>query len=319
MKFLKWVIFLILLLFSLSLMMFFRKDISIDVMKQKYADENSSFIEMEGMNMHYRKEGQGIPLLLIHGTSSSLHTWDIWASMLSDSFTIIRIDLPGFGLTGPHPNSDYSIEMYNRLLFKLLDTLKIDTCYVAGNSLGGYITWNMAVDQPGRVKKIILLDAVAYTKSIPVEGVEVVDKGHSLAFALARNPVTSLIARWVTPKFLVKSSLLEVYSNDSLVTDGLVERYYDMIRSTGNRKAFVDNVQSRKSEGKEVLLQQLSIPVLIQWGRDDHWVDVSMGKWFDAVIPQSEMIIYDHAGHVPMEEIPEITATDARRFLLDTY
>jgi pimeloyl-ACP methyl ester carboxylesterase len=296
---------------------FFKTDISFEDMKSKYADVPSAFMEIEGMPVHYRAEGQaeGTPLLLIHGTSSSLFTWDGWVENLKDSLPIIRIDLPGFGLTGPHPERNYSIDMYTRVIAQLLKELGHQQCYVAGNSLGGYVAWNFAVEYPEMVQKVILLDAVAYHKEIPIDSVAVKDNGHSLAFSLAKNPLFSFFMRWVTPKYLVEKSLKEVYFNKEKVSPELTDLYFDLIRRAGNREAFVDNIQSRVPEGGEQKLHALQQPVLIQWGKEDAWIDVSLAYWFQAVLPSTELIIYEEVGHVPMEELPEATAKDALRFI----
>jgi pimeloyl-ACP methyl ester carboxylesterase len=296
---------------------FFKTDISFEEMKARYADAPSSFLEIEGMPVHYRAEGRsdGTPLLLIHGTSSSLFTWDGWVENLKDSLPIIRIDLPGFGLTGPHPERNYSIDMYTRVIASLLQQLGHQQCYVAGNSLGGYIAWNLAVEYPELVEKVILLDAVAYHSEIPIDSIPVKDNGHSLAFSLAKNPLFSFFMRWVTPKFLVEKSLKEVYFDKKKVSPELTDLYFDMIRRAGNREAFVDNIQSRVPEGGEKKLASLHQPVLIQWGKEDAWIDVSLAYWFQAVLPVNELIIYEGAGHVPMEEIPEATARDAIQFI----
>lgn len=300
----------------LLILAFFRTDLSPEELLEKYNVDGMSVIQIEGMPVHYVLEGRGPALLLLHGTSSSLHTWDGWVETLSDSFRIIRVDLPGFGLTGPHPEADYSIDMFTRVLGVLMDSLQIDAYSVAGNSLGGYIAWNMAVAYPDAVEKVVLLDAVAYHQELDAEGLAVKSRGHSLAFKLARNPFAAFMVRWITPRFLVKSSLQEVYYDDSKVSESLVDRYYHLLRRKGNRKAFIDNVQSRVPEGKEQHLPGLTAPVLIQWGMHDEWIDVSLAYWFEKVLPDNELIIYDKAGHVPMEEIPEQTGVDAKRFLL---
>lgn len=300
----------------IGLCLFFsEKDIAIDVLKEKYATPPSSFASIEGMQVHYRDEGEGMPIVLLHGTSSSLFTWDGWVEEMKDSFRVIRIDLPGFGLTGPHPGRDYSIDMYMRVLHALLDTLGIDSCALAGNSLGGYIAWNYTAEYPEKVKKAILLNAVAHTSSLSGVETEVADRGHSFAFQLARNPLLSWLVRWVTPRNLVKSSLKEVYFDDNLVSEELVSQYFDMIRREGNRRAFIDNVCSRQPEGRENLLSTLQTPILIQWGKYDQWVDISMGYWFLEVLPNSSMVVYEDAGHVPMEEIPAKSAQDAMAFI----
>jgi len=314
----KWInrtVLLILLLAIVVFACFFRSDIPVSKLQEKYATAPSKFVKIQGMQVHYREEGNGTPLLLLHGTSSSLFTWDAWTASLKDSFRVIRLDLPGFGLTGSNPMGDYGIRMYTSLLQVFLEKLNIDTCYIAGNSLGGYIAWNMAVKYPQKIRKVILLDAVAYHEALPDLQTKVKEQPSSLAFRLAGNPATSWLVRWTTPKSLVKKSILEVYGDDSKVTDSLVDFYYNMILREGNRQAFVDNVVGRRQEGGEELLPGLQTPVLIQWGKEDKWVDVSMGEWFSEVLPNDTMIVYDGAGHIPMEEIPEITARDAAAFL----
>ncbi len=95
-------------------------------------------MDWEGMKVHYSVEG-GPPLVLIHGTFSGLYTWDAWANQLKSDFTIIRMDLQGFGLSGLHPSRDYSYEAYSRLVITLLDHLQIENYYMVDNSLGGLI------------------------------------------------------------------------------------------------------------------------------------------------------------------------------------
>jgi pimeloyl-ACP methyl ester carboxylesterase len=296
---------------------FFKTDIPFEEMKARYAKTPSAFLEIEGMPVHYRAEGRsdGIPLLLIHGTSSSLFTWDGWVKHMKDSLPIIRIDLPGFGLTGPHPERNYGIDMYTRVIATLMQHLGHQKCYVAGNSLGGYIAWNLAIEYPEMVEKVILVDAVAYHSEIPIDSIPVKDNGHSLAFSLAKNPLFSFFMRWVTPKYLVEKSLKEVYFDKKKVSPELTDLYFDMIRRAGNREAFIDNIQSRVPEGGEKKLASLHQPVLIQWGKEDAWIDVSLAYWFRAILPVNELIIYEGAGHVPMEEIPEATARDAIQFI----
>ncbi len=77
-----------------------RIDIPVETLAQEFANEQSRFIEVDGLNVHYRDEGEGEPLVLLHGWSASLHTWDVWTEKLKRDFRVIRLDLPAFGLTG---------------------------------------------------------------------------------------------------------------------------------------------------------------------------------------------------------------------------
>ena len=117
-------------------------DIPVEKLKEKYANEFSRFVAIDGMQVHYRIEGKGMPILLVHGTGSSLHTWDDWTLKLKENYQVIRMDLPAFGLTGPNKTGDYSIEKYTQFLEEFVAQLKLDSMILAGNSLGGNIAWN---------------------------------------------------------------------------------------------------------------------------------------------------------------------------------
>jgi len=295
----------LLLFFLLSQVRF---DIPVEQLKPLYANENSKFMELGGMNVHYRDEGAGIPLVLIHGTGSSLQTWDGWTEELSKEFRIVRLDLPGFGLTGPNPQRDYSMKYYTDFLDSFLIRRDIRQCYIAGNSLGGEIGWEYALAHPEKVKKLILLDAAGYPFGK--------NRHAPLVFSLARMPVLNHILRYVTPRYFHKKSLKEVYVNDAKVTDELVERYYKLSLREGNRQAFIDRAQQANFDDAEKI-KQIKTPTLIQWGAGDIWIPVQHAYKFKSDLVNSRLLLYDGAGHVPMEEMPVKTAKDAGDFLRD--
>ncbi len=294
----------VLLLTAVGIASLIRSDIPVQELKKKYANEHSKFMEINGMNVHYRDEGQGFPLVLIHGTSSSLHTWDGWVSQLQGNFRIIRLDLPGFGLTGPDPKHNYSMESYVSFMKLFLERLKVDSCYMAGNSLGGQITWNIAATYPDLVKKMILIDAAGYPfdpNAIP------------FVFKLARSPIAPLLSH-VTPRFFIAENIKQVYGIDSMITDELIDRYYHLNLREGNRGAFLDLANNIKFENYEKI-KTIKTPALIMWGEKDIWMNPKLGKRFKEDLANSVLIVYPGIGHVPMEETPTQTAQDARVFL----
>ena len=294
----------IVVLIAVLLLSFWRADIPVADLKEKYANEESEFLEMRGMQVHYRDEGQGFPLVLIHGTAASLHTWDDWTKILKNDFRVIRMDIPAFGLTGPNPNRDYSIESYVIFLNDFLSQLGIDTFYLAGNSLGGQIAWNYVLTYQDQVKKLILIDAAGFPNKPPV------------IIKLAQTPLISVLLKNCTPKFVISKNLNEVYGDDTRIREEVVERYYLLHLREGNRQAFIDRVSGNNiSETNNI--RKISIPTLIQWGVQDEWIPLAHGHKFDELLPDSKLIIYKGAGHIPMEEIPEETARDARNFLLN--
>ncbi|MFC1850196.1 alpha/beta fold hydrolase [candidate division CSSED10-310 bacterium] len=288
----------------LSIIFLVRFDIPFDELKKKYANNSSQFIEIDGVAVHYRDEGTGFPLVLIHGTAASLHTWDGWVKELGAEYRTIRFDLPAFGLTGPNTDHNYSIKWYTSFLSVLLDTLVIKNCYLAGNSLGGWIAWEFAAQHPQRVSKLILIDAAGYT----------FDHKMPLVFRLAQVPLLNSIFKYVTPRAFIAMNLREVYGDDQKITASVIDRYYELALRSGNREAFIARAKTQHQDRTD-LIGTITIPTLIMWGREDVWIPWSHATRFQKALLNSELIMYEGVGHIPMEEIPVKTAQDARTFL----
>lgn len=281
----------------------YRPDIPVDELKKKYAGPSSAFLPLDGMLVHYRIEGKGFPLVLIHGTSSSLHAWDAWSHILQNHFTVIRLDMPAFGLTGPNARHEYSINYYVTFLDSFLTKLGIDSFFLAGVSLGGHIAWQFAATHPQQVKKLILVAASGYPREeLP------------RLFRIARLPLLPHILRHFTPRYLVAKTLKEVYYNDSLVTDQHIDRHYELMLREGNRQAFLARMRYLHLDDHQKI-KQISCPTFIMWGKHDTWIPLHHAYRFKQDISYSILKIYDKAGHVPNEEIPEQTAQDVLTFL----
>ena len=273
-----------------------------------YINDASKFIDIDGLSVHYRREGTpGAPVLVrLHGNSASLHTWDGWVAALGDRFDIIRMDLPAFGLTGPNPERDYRTSAYVSFVGRFADALELGRFALAGNSLGGKVAWQFAIAQPQRLNHLILIDP----SGMPSDEYEI-----PFVFQLAKVPLISDVFTWFAPESLYRQSLLEVYADDSLVTDELVKRYRDLSLFEGNRQAFIDS--GFQYEAAPVpRLNEIQVPTLILWGEQDLWIPPSDAIRFERAIRNAQLITYPDLGHLPMDEAPERTAADAMRFLL---
>ena len=291
-------IVLVVFLGILALLAFlFKSDIPFEELKNKYTNEQSKFINIQGVNVHYRDEGNqndSIPLVLIHGTSSSLHTWDSIVPALVGKKRIIRLDLPAFGLTGPHPQRDYSINFYNQFIDAFLNAIGIQEYIIAGNSLGGSIAWNQALAYPDKVKQLILINSGGYPKKN--------EKGN-IGFKLASIPVVGDVLVKFTPRALIRKSIEDVYSDKAKVNEVMVQRYFDLLLREGNRNATLDIFKQRKF-GSSEKIKNIQTSTLIIWGEDDQLIDVSNAYLFEKDIRNSQLVIIPKTGHVPMEENP---------------
>lgn len=289
----------------LALLSLVRFDIPVEALKAPYAPPPSKFLELNGLSVHYRDEGKGFPVVLIHGTSSSLHTWDAWTKALTQHYRVIRMDIPAFGLTGPSRERDYSPEAYVKFLEDFLRALNVSKFHLAGNSLGGLIAWNYALAYPHKVEKLVLIDAAGYPfRKMP------------LIFRLTKIAPFAFLGKYATPRFLITKNLREVYGDDSKITDELIDRYYHLTLREGNRQAFIDRVHAHRDSASDAeRIKKIAQPTLILWGKEDIWIPLEYGHRFKQDIAHSTMIVYEGVGHVPMEEIPEKTVKDVMEFL----
>ena len=274
-------------------------DRSVDELSSKYAQAPSDFVELMGMNVHFRDEGNpqdSMPVVLLHGTGSSLHTFDSWTEILKESNRVIRMDLPGFGLTGPFPTRNYSMDRYVEFVASFLSARNITHCVLAGNSLGGHIAWQFTLRHPEMVDKLILIDAAGF----PLKSTSV-----PMAFKMARTPALNKILTFITPQFVVQSSVYNVYADKSKVTDELVDRYFDLSLRAGNRQALIDRMQMPFDENEVEQITTISQPTLILWGAEDGLIPTESAYRFQNYLPNDTLVILKNSGHVPMEENPE--------------
>ncbi|MEJ8801407.1 alpha/beta fold hydrolase [Pontibacter sp. H249] len=283
-----------------------RKDIPAEEIKEKYTTPASRFISIGGANLHYRDEGQGTPIILLHGTAASLNTWDGWTAELSKTHRVLRLDLPGFGLTGRNSTDTYTIAYYSNLVLNFLNQLGIDKAHIAGSSLGGQIAFDFAANHPERVQKLILVSPTGVTNAN--------DKSISLPFMMAQTPLVKESLKYITPRFIVEKSLKEVYGDDKRLTDEAITLSHDLLLREGNREAFILRMNTVDDDHLHKLAQ-VQAPTLILWGEADAWVPVTDAQRFLQDIRRSQLKTYAGAGHIPMEEQPQETVQDALAFL----
>jgi pimeloyl-ACP methyl ester carboxylesterase len=282
-------------------------DRSVDSLKARWATPPSMFVALQGMSVHVRDEGprdDPMPIVLLHGTSSSLHTWEGWASALRDKHRVIRFDLPGFGLTGPQPEGRYDMASYVSFVRAMLDQLGVAACALAGNSFGGNLAWETALADP-RVRKLILVDAGGYPNpkaQLPI------------GFRLARLPVVNLLARWSLPRAVIERSMRSVYGDPGKVTAEAVERNYELTLREGNRAALVKRFE-QSATAPPGRIATVRVPTLILWGGRDRLIPPELAEQFHRDIAGSQLVMFDALGHVPHEEDPIATVEQARAFL----
>ena len=298
---------------SVGLTAVWAPDLPLDQLKARWAPPPSTFIEINGQQVHLRDEGprhDPVPILLVHGTSASLHTWEGWAEGLRGQRRVVRFDLPGFGLTGPNRQDDYTIDRYVLFVRSVAARLGIDRFVIAGNSLGGEIAWAVAAALPQRVDRLILVDAAGAGGGLAGAHGEV-----PLAFRVARLPVLRSVARHALPRGLVEASLRRLYGDPAKVTPQLVDQYSELARRPGNRDALAHRLAQAATGPDPALLRRIQAPTLVLWGDRDRLLPPPLGERFAREIPGARLVLLQGLGHMPQEEDPGRSLAEVRRFL----
>lgn len=272
-------------------------------LENKYANELSRFILLGGNRVHVRDEGKGEVIVLIHGTASSLHTWDGWADKLKDDYRVVRMDLPGFGLTGPDHSGRYEVSDDVVFIKALFDELDIEQAHLVGSSLGGRIAWQFALDHSGQVKTLTLMNSLGYLQEKWPPPIE-----------MAQWPVIDEVMKHISPRFMYEIGLKDVYHDPSLVDEHLIDRYFELSRYPGNLGAFPMRVKARLDKDSDSI-RKIKVPTLIQWGEEDVYFPVESAYQFEKDIADARLVVYQDVGHLPMEEVPEKSLKDFKNFL----
>lgn len=285
-------------------------------MLAKYGGPSPRFAAgFEGLNVHWREAGcMTCPaIVLLHGSNSSLQTFEPLARELGSEYRIVTLDLPGHGLTGPHPRDDYSARGMMEAVDAVASAAGLERFAIGGNSMGGWVAWRYALAHKERVSELILLDAAG----MPPRAGEARPR-LNIGFRLLRNPVGRALAEEITPRALVKQSLLQSVERKEIVTEAMVDRYWELLRFPGNRRATVERTKAPREPEMADRIGEISALTLIIWGRKDALIPVSAAATFKERLPQAETMIFDGVGHLPMEEAPEATAAAIRTFLSQT-
>lgn len=273
--------------------------------KAKYTLPSSHFIKWRGAELHYTDEGSGFAILMIHGFGGSHRNFNSIADLLKDSFRVVRLDLPGFGMSDMPAEKELNPpEIYRDYLTFICDTLNLDSFYVMGNSMGGWIGWQMAVETPEKVKGLVLLGSAGYE----------MDKIKAKAVSWLRYPLVVKALERGMPLLASEDAGVRCWANDSLINPVEVQANNDFWNRAGNLHAAFEVANSTVLPDTAAL-RNIKCPTLIVWGKQDEIIPMYHAGKFHRDIENSTLIVYDPCGHVPQVEMAEQLQKDFLQFI----
>ena len=281
-------------------------------MRAKYGAPPSQFVEIgDGVRVHLRDEGprDAPAIVLLHGSNADLHTWEPWVQALKGQYRVIRFDQVGHGLTGPDPREDYSRANYVADILEVADRLGLERFVIGGNSMGGKHALAFAVAHPERVSGLVLVDGSG-GPMLKLDKVKEEKTSGNIGFRIARMPGVNLLAEQITPRSLIAQSLEQSVSNKAIVTPAMIDRYWELLRYPGNRRATLKRFSEPYDPLTEAEIAAVATPTLILWGEEDRLIPVEAGEWLDRTLPDSTLVVYPGIGHLPHEEAADQTLGD---------
>lgn len=263
----------------------------------KYMRQPSDRVELRavpGVHLHLRDTGpRSAPaLLMIHGFGASLHTWEPWAAALSETYRVIRIDLPGSGLSPPDPSGVYTDARTEQLLLALLDQLEVPHVTLIGHSIGGRIAWGMAARHPERITRLVLIAPDGFASP-----------GFDYGQA-PEVPASLKLMTHVLPRPLLRMSLAPAYADPQVLSERLTERYFELMRAPDARQALLARMQQTVLSDPRPQLQRIKAPTLLIWGEQDAMIPFSNAADYLTALPSARLAALPGIGHLPQEEQP---------------
>jgi len=261
-------------------------------------------IEVDGIPFNYvdlgSDTGDEDPVVLVHGLGGQWQNWLENIPRLAQDRRVIAMDLPGFGCTPEPPDDvDVTITRYGRWVNELCDKLGLDQIDLVGNSMGGHIAAEVAIQFPERVKRLVLVSAAGIS-SAEVMHLPILTVGR-IAAALATNSVTRyrrLAARPITRHM----SLALVARHPRLLKADLA---YEGFFKGGGKPGFDDALRASLDYDFRDRLDDVKVPTLIVWGERDSIIPTRDADEFERLIDDSRKVVMEDCGHIPMAERPQ--------------
>jgi pimeloyl-ACP methyl ester carboxylesterase len=316
-KIIKWLLIVVAVLGALigvGVALLYRGDLPFTQLEQKYAGADSLYIDrFDGVRVRYKDAGprEARTIVLVHGFSASLDTWDGWAADLAKDYRVIRLDLPGHGLTRSTPGLKVNTAYYADLVDEIVTGLGAKTYIVAGSSMGGHTAWQMALRHPQNVEGLVLVGAAGWLDP------DYDPQKAPLAFRLLRTPGLGPLMLRLENKEIVRAGLKNSFYDPKFVTEAMVDRYVEMGRAPGHRDIILDIATGANGVtlATPELMAQIAAPALILHGENDNLVSVYGGRKFAETLPNATAHLYPKVGHIPHEEITAQTLGDLRGWL----
>ena len=284
------------------------RTITHDQIEAKYATKDSRFATVDGVRIHYQDDGHGPAILLIHGSLGDTRDWDGWVDVLAPHYRVIRLDLPGFGLSGEIANGNYSIDRSLSLIDGLMDSLGIERFAIAGVSYGGPVAFRYAATRVERIDALIIINSAGIEP-----GKQAVDPKTGAKMFYSTIASSAPITRDYIAKGLARG-----FGDPGRIPPDMIERKLDQMNVVDRDREGAAMVAQYVRGDPERVLAHVRAPTLVLWGAAERSLSPSTADQVVADLIHARSVRKvmipggDHAMHI---ELAPATAQEAKAFL----
>ena len=250
-------------------------------------------------------------IVLLHGYGGSSFSWRYWAPFLAKRAHVVLVDMKGFGSAPKPDDGQYGPRHQAELIYRLILQADLQRVTLIGHSLGGGVALDTALrlldSEPGRLKRLILVASAAYKQRMP------------LFVALAKyRRLASTALRILGTQFVIRHVLKSIVFDPSEVSDNQVLGYAKPLSSPEAHRALIDTALAIVPPDLEKLtarFEELDVPTLVLWGRQDRVVPLWVGERLADKLPDAKLQVLENCGHMPAEELPKESWEALQTFL----
>jgi pimeloyl-ACP methyl ester carboxylesterase len=265
--------------------------------------EHGRFLDIQGVSIYVEEqnpESTQATIVFVHGFGGSTFSWRHSVPFFAgQGYRVVSLDMKGFGLSYKDFASDYSHPAQAGLLAEVLARLEIDQAYFVGHSMGTSVMLHFAHLYPEKVLGLISVD-----------GAVKLDEGATYPSALLNFPPFRRIGEVLLTRYGTKERIGQIlksaYYRQDVVTAEVVDGYYNRLVSGQWAQSLLAMTRDMSENAITFALEDFQFPTLILWGQNDTWVKrIDIDRWRDE-IPSAEFHAIPEAGHMLMEENPEL-------------
>lgn len=251
--------------------------------------KKARYLEIDGTRVRYTDDGEGPPVVLIHGFASSLETWLTTSPALLGKHRVISLDLRGFGWTDRPENRAYDPASQGAMVWALLDELGVKETALVAHSWGSSVAMAMSLAQPQRVTRIALFDAFLFSDQLPP----------FFYWARADGLGEALFAAFYDQR--PDERMAAVFFDPTRLSEQLAEEVEKAMQRPGTRAAALATVRGMHLEQQEGRYREVKVPMLLVWGREDGVTTLPFGERMQA-LTGAKLVVLPRCGHFPMLE-----------------